>query len=156
MNNFVLIVRNYNIFQNSVWVGDTIAVEWIHNTFKFIWLALGKHNHFNIGLTQLYKLYARLPYVILHQWSKNRFLPKYKVTNIYDIEMKEWELDKLIEDMNGNYKYLYLYNDIDRWMRHSQNLTLYNKARAFSNNEYCCHNDVQLYEKEFIRKEWKG
>ena len=143
--NFVLIIRRYNLFQSSARVGDAITVEWIYNLFITVWLSLGKHTYQSTGLSQIDKLYSRLPYLILQQLRENRFLPSYNRTNLYGTEMKEWELVKVMELINGKYKDMDFNKDLDGWMRRSQNLTLCTKSRVFVENEYCYNSDVSVY-----------
>ena len=44
-------------------------------------------------------------------------------------------------------------NNVDGRMRHSQNLTLCSKSRAFAENEYSRYSDTNVYDRKFEDKD---
>ena len=63
--------------------------------------------------------------------------------------MKEWELDKVTDLINGKYKDMDSPNNVDGWMRHSQNLTLCAESRTFAEKKYSRDSDTTVYDRKF-------
>ena len=64
--------------------------------------------------------------------------------------MARWELDKIMELCNCKFKELHFGNNISAWLQHAQNMPLCCKSRAFVENEYSKHNDVDVYTKKYV------
>jgi hypothetical protein len=65
MIQFVELSRYYRLFREASCGGDSIMMEHLYNQFIPIWLAVGKHHYYEIGLSQIEELYARIPYRVL-------------------------------------------------------------------------------------------
>jgi hypothetical protein len=61
MIQFVELSRYYRLFRESSRGGDSITMEHLYNQFIPIWLAVGKHHYYKIGLSQIEELYAWTP-----------------------------------------------------------------------------------------------
>ena len=140
----------YITLKKAVRKGDSITVEAMYSYFTPIWLALGKTTYFNIALDQIDELYVKIPYYILQYVRENRFLPLYAGKNAKGVQMARWELDKIMELCNCKFKELDFGNDISGWLHHAQNMPLCCKSRAFVENEYSKHDDVDVYTKKYV------
>jgi hypothetical protein len=71
MIQFVTLTRRYRRFRESVYHGDSIAIESLYNCFTLIWLATGKHHYFEICPTQIEELYRVILFEILQIVREN-------------------------------------------------------------------------------------
>jgi hypothetical protein len=125
-------------------------MEYLYNEFIPVWLAVGKHHNYEIGLGQIEELYARIPYNILQQLRVNRTVPLYEGSNKTGRPMANWAFDALIELLQHKYKAMQFPNSIEGWQSHSGNMPLVSRCQNFSDLEYSRSFDVEAFDSKFI------
>ncbi len=150
MIQFVEISRYYRLFRESSRAGDSITMEYLYNEFIPIWLAVGKHHYYEIGLGQIEELYARIPFHVLQLLRVNRTVPLYEGSDKTGRPMANWALDALIELLQHKYKAMQFPNSIEGWQSHSGNMPLVSRCQNFSDLEYSRCFDVEAFDSKFI------